>query len=71
MKRIRMGGNDFKGFIGELDKGKINETLLPKADCVLCDRLKEKDGRWLCDGKRKCPHIKDLKKGILHNCVSF
>ena len=66
MKRMRFGGEDFKGFEGDL--GQVPWTEDVEEPCCLCLRL-DKHGR--CDGTFKCPHIEDLKKGKITECVTY
>lgn len=64
MKRILLGGELFDGFEGDLGKTYYEEQ--PEEPCILCLRL---DSKGYCDGRFKCPHIEDLQKGLIHDCV--
>lgn len=63
---FRLGGEEFKGFEGDL--GQVPWTEDVEEPCCLCLRL---DSHGRCDGTFKCPHVEDLKKGKITECVVY
>lgn len=66
MKRIRLGGEDFIGFEG--DQGLAYYEEETQEPCILCLRLDEKG---LCDEQFKCPHVDEMRKGVMPDCVVY
>lgn len=63
---IRTGGIILDGF--EEDLGHVPWEVPPEEPCVLCLRM-DKKGR--CDGRFKCPYLKELEQGVMAECVVY
>lgn len=69
MDGVRIGGEKWDGFEGDL--GQVPWDEPPEEICKLCLRLKLCDTKWLCDGKKECPFIGEMLKGIMVDCVEY
>lgn len=63
---FRLGGEEFKGFEGDL--GQIPWDEPQQEPCVLCLRL---DSNGRCDGTFKCPYIEEMREGRIPECIEY